>query len=143
MPFRKISRDVKLAAVNLYEHEHLSLEQILDCVGFSKKTFWRILKLWKESGDLVQHTYGIRSLPRILHFEDLHYLLHLVHHRPDWFLDEMLDVLDDNQLVAVHFSTIYRELVRAGISRKQLEKIARERHEERRADFIRRMAQYA
>src|SRR5882757_8770060 len=74
MLFRKISRDVKLAAVNLYEHEHLSLEQILDCVGFSETTFWRILKLRKVSGDVVQHTYGVRRPPRILHLEDLHYL---------------------------------------------------------------------
>src|SRR5882757_11168469 len=74
MPFRKISRDVKLAAVNLYEHEHLSLEQIPDCVGFSERTFWRILKLRKVSGDVVQHTYGVRRPPRILHLEDLHYL---------------------------------------------------------------------
>ena len=142
MPFRKISRDVRLAAVNLYECEHLSLEQILDCVGFSERTFWQILKLWKESGDVVQHTYGIRGHPRIFHFEDLHYLLHLVHHQPDWFLDEMLDLLNDNRLVAVHFSTIHHELARAGISRKRLKKIARERNEERRVDFIRRMAQY-
>ncbi|OJA07965.1 hypothetical protein AZE42_08750 [Rhizopogon vesiculosus] len=54
------------------------------------------------------------------------HLLRLVHHRPDWFLDEMIDLLDDNRLVAVHFSTIHRELVRAGISRKWLKKIARE-----------------
>ncbi|OAX36272.1 hypothetical protein K503DRAFT_867697 [Rhizopogon vinicolor AM-OR11-026] len=121
MPFRKISRDVKLAAVNLCEHEHLSLEQIPDCVGFSERTFWRILKLRKK-------TFTISCL---------------VHHRPDWFLDEMLDLLDDNRLTAVHFSTIYRGLVRAGISCKWLKKIAREQNEERRADFVRRMAQYA
>jgi len=35
MPFHKISHDIKLAAVNLYDHENLSLEQILECVGFS------------------------------------------------------------------------------------------------------------
>jgi len=115
MPFRKVRQDVKLAAINLYEREHLSLGQILDCVGFSERTFWRILKLWKESGDVVRHTYGIRGRPRIFHFEDLHYLLRLVHHRPDWFLDEMLDLLDDNRLVAVHFSTIYQNEMRSGV----------------------------
>ena len=47
MPFRKISRDVKLAAVNLHEQNILSLEQILvDCVGFSE-SFWRMLELWQ------------------------------------------------------------------------------------------------
>jgi len=53
MPFRKISRDVKLAAINLHEQNVLSLEQILDCVGFSESTFWRMLKLWQETGDVV------------------------------------------------------------------------------------------
>ncbi|OAX40488.1 hypothetical protein K503DRAFT_607533 [Rhizopogon vinicolor AM-OR11-026] len=36
---------------------------------------------------------------------------------------------------------MYRELVRAGISRKWPKKIGREQNEERHADFIRRMAQ--
>ena len=53
MLFRKISRDVKLAAINLHEQNVLSLEQILDCVGFSESTFWRMLKLWQETGDVV------------------------------------------------------------------------------------------
>jgi hypothetical protein len=36
MMHRKIGRDVKLAAINLYEHWHLPLEDILACVvGFS------------------------------------------------------------------------------------------------------------
>ena len=31
MPFCKISQDVKIAAINLYEKELLSLDDILDC----------------------------------------------------------------------------------------------------------------
>jgi transposase len=50
---RSISRDLKIAALNLYEHGHLSLKQILDCVGFSRSTFFRILKLWRTTGDVV------------------------------------------------------------------------------------------
>ena len=91
----------------------------------------------------MQHTYGIRGRPRILHFEDLHYLLRLVRHQPDWFLDGVLDLLNDNRLVAAHLPITYCEPARAGISRKRLKKTAREQNEERRADFIRRMAQYA
>lgn len=50
---RSISRDLKIAALNLYEHGHLSLKQILACVGFSRSTFFRILKLWRTTGDVV------------------------------------------------------------------------------------------
>jgi hypothetical protein len=39
MPYRKISRDLKLAAMNLYDRELVSLDDILDCVGFSERTF--------------------------------------------------------------------------------------------------------
>jgi transposase len=141
MPFRKISRDVKLAAVNLHEQNILSLGQILDCVGFSESMFWRMLKLWRETGDVVQHHYGIPGRPRLLHFGDVNYLLRLVNHHPDWFLDELPDLLDNNRFISVHYTTIYRELARAGISRKKLKKIAEERNEMERADFIRRMAQ--
>ncbi|KAG2352027.1 hypothetical protein BDR07DRAFT_1440068 [Suillus spraguei] len=118
MPFRKISRDVKLAAVKLHEQNILSLEQILDCVGFSEHTFWRMIKLWRETGDVVQHSYGAPGRPRTL----------------------ILTI--DNRFISVHYTTIYQELSRAGISHKKLKKIAKERNEAKRADFIRRMAQY-
>jgi len=64
--YRKISCDVKLAAINLHERQLLSLENILACVGFSESTFWRILKLWRETGDVVSISNRIRGRPRIL-----------------------------------------------------------------------------
>ncbi len=43
MPFRKISRDLKLAAIRLYEQGVLSAPpDILDCLQLSKSTFYRI-----------------------------------------------------------------------------------------------------
>ncbi|KAG2133386.1 hypothetical protein BD769DRAFT_1354128, partial [Suillus cothurnatus] len=70
-----ISRDVKLAAVKLHEQNILSLEQILDCVGLSESTFWRMLKLWRETGDVVQHNYGPPGRPHVLTLDDVNYLL--------------------------------------------------------------------
>ncbi|KAH8801808.1 hypothetical protein DL96DRAFT_1476038 [Flagelloscypha sp. PMI_526] len=40
MPFRKISRDVKLAAIRLYERDILDLDDILDICDFSLRTWW-------------------------------------------------------------------------------------------------------
>jgi len=142
--FRKISRDVKIAALNLYEGEVLPLPDILACVGFSERTFYRVLKLWRETGDVVSHRRAARTgRPRLLHYDDIQYLLRLVQHRPDWFLDELLNLLKINRFVSVHYTTIYRELERAGMSRKKLKIIAKERNEPLRNDYMRHMARYS
>ena len=51
-------------------------------------------------------------------------------------------MLQTNRFIAAHFTTIHRELVQAGISSKKIKKVASERNEQLRADFIGRMAQY-
>jgi transposase len=142
MPYRKISRDLKLAAINLYERELIPLHDILDCVRFSRRTFFRILAQWRLTGDVAKHTYGLRGRPRLLVFDDLQYLLRLVRHRPDWFLDELVDLLRENRFVSVHFTTILRELDRAGYSMKKLKQIAAERSEAKRSAFVYHMGQY-
>lgn len=142
MVHRKISRDLKLAAVKLHEQGILNTQQVLECVNFSRRTFYRILALWQDTGDVVQYTYGIRGRPRILHFDDVDYLKRLVRHRPDWFLDELLDLLETNRFISAHYTTIHHELERAGVSTKKLKCIAAERNENLRADYVRRMAQY-
>ena len=126
MMYRKISRDVKIVAMHLYERDLLSLSDILNCVGFSQSTFWCTLKLWREIGDVVKHNYGLPGRPCTLHFDNVNYLIHLVNHRPSWFLDKLLGLLETNRFIAVHYTMIHQELVRAGISLKKLKKIAKE-----------------
>lgn len=141
--YRKISRDVKIAAINLYEHGALSLDEILDCVGFSERTFWRILKLWRETGDVVRHNYGLPGRPRSFKFDDIDYILRLLRFRPDWFLDELLDLLKHNRLLSSNFATIYSALQATNVSRKKLKVIARERNEPRRQAFREMMKKYS
>lgn len=142
--FRKISRDVKIAALNLHENGILSLPDILASVGFSESTFFRVLRLWRETGDVISHRHGNKAgRCRLLHFDDIQYLLRLVNHRPDWFLDELLNLLERNRFVSVHYTTIHRELERVGMSHKKLQVIAKERNEPLRNDFMRQMAQYS
>ncbi|KAJ7170630.1 hypothetical protein C8R43DRAFT_1085195 [Mycena crocata] len=138
---RRISRDVKIAALNLYQQNQLTLSEILDCVGFSRRTFFRILHLWRTTGDVVKRTTP-RGRPRLLHYDDIDYLLRLVRHSPDWFLDELLELLRHNHFISVHYTTIHNELVRAGMSLKQLKFIAEERSEPTRHDFVREVSQY-
>ena len=143
MPYRKISRDLKLAAMRMHELGILSVAQIIDCLQISRRTFYRVLELWNTTGDVIQHTNGVRGRPRLLHFDDIDYLNRIIKHRPDWFLDELLSLLETNRFISAHFTTIHRELVRAGVSTKKLKKIAAERNENLRADYLRHIAQYS
>ena len=70
------------------------------------------------------------------------YLLQLIRQRPDWFLDELQFLLQTNRFISVHYTTIYRTLLRTGISLKKLKKVASERNEEKRNTFINHMAMY-
>ncbi|KIK82233.1 hypothetical protein PAXRUDRAFT_154208 [Paxillus rubicundulus Ve08.2h10] len=47
-----------------------------------------------------------------------------------------------NRFIAVHFTTIFEHLKCSSVSRKKLKRIASERNEDRRAEFIAHMAQY-
>jgi hypothetical protein len=88
---------------------------------------------------------GRRGRTCILHFSDVDYIKRLIQHRPNWFLDELLYLLETNCFVSAHFTTIqvHNELIRAGISSKKIKKTETERNEPLCADFIRLMAQYA
>ena len=55
---RKISIDVKLAAIRLYEQGILELHQILNCVGISRHALFRVKTLYDETGHVA--TLAIR-----------------------------------------------------------------------------------
>ena len=140
---RTISRDLKIAAIRLYERELLSVSDILDCCGFSKRTWQRLVKLWRTTGDVVPESQSLRARLRVLDHEDIRYLLFLIRQNPDYFLDELLYLLKTNRFISVHYTTIYRTLERVRVSRKKLQRVARERDEDQRAEFIARMARYS
>ncbi|OAX30476.1 hypothetical protein K503DRAFT_658080, partial [Rhizopogon vinicolor AM-OR11-026] len=45
-----ISEDLKHAAIRLYNRQILPMTDILDAVGFSRPTFFRILKQHRKTG---------------------------------------------------------------------------------------------
>src|SRR5258707_12336436 len=116
MPYRKISKDVKIAALRLYEDGILPKAAILDYLHISSRTFDRVLSLWNATGEVVRERNGVRGRPRDLHFSNVEYLKCLIRHRPDWFLDKLKYLLQTNRFISAHFTMVRRELVRAGIS---------------------------
>lgn len=142
MVFRKISDDIKRAAIHLSERDLLSLQDILDCCGFSEWTWYRVTKLWREMDDVINQPRTVPGRPRHLDREDIDYLLQLICDNPDYFLDDLVDLTWTNRFISAHFITIFNELDRAGMSHKRLKRIAWERNEELRGAFVARMAQY-
>ena len=137
-----ISRDVKIAAIRLYERELLDLSDILECCSISSRTWYRILKLWRETGDVLPESKSLRGI-RLLDHDDIHYLQFLIRQNPDYFLDELLYLLKTNRFLSVNYTTIHWALERTRVSRKKLQRVAKERDEDQRADFIARMARYS
>jgi len=135
MGYRKISHDVKIATVRLYECGLLELNDILDCCGFSHRTWYRVLKLWRETGDVIPEAQSLWGHVQTLDWEDISYLLELIRDNPDYFLDELLSLLETNCFISVHY-TIFCELKQLNVSQKKLKRIALERDKERRADYI-------
>ncbi|KAJ4492722.1 hypothetical protein C8J55DRAFT_378350, partial [Lentinula edodes] len=132
MPNRRIPPEVKRCAINLYDRGVLDLSEILDCVGFSERTFYRVLACWRETGDVIPHKYGITTgRPRAMLYDDI-----------DYFLDELLLLLEENRFISVHYSTIMRELSRCNISLKKLHRIAKERCPFKCAAYVAAIGQY-
>ncbi|KIK11263.1 hypothetical protein PISMIDRAFT_31295 [Pisolithus microcarpus 441] len=123
---RQISPDLKLAAVHLHEQGVLSTQEIIDYFSFSRHTFWCIRKLYHETGDVVKPHSGYTGQPQLLNLTDIQYLITLVNHQPNWFLDKLASLLQQNHFISVHFSTIHWELICAGVSLKKLCKVASE-----------------
>ena len=119
MGFHITSHDIKLAAIQLYELDLLDLDNILQSCGFSLRTFYCILKLWCETGDVVKLNTNHHGHPCILDHEDVHYLLYLVADNPNYFLDELLHLLKTNHFISIHYSAIHDVPERANVSRKK------------------------
>src|SRR5882757_5010866 len=126
MPFCKISCNVKLAAIQLHQCDLLPLHDILECCGFSEQTWFRILKLWRETGDVInrQPSRVLRGRLCTLDRKDIDCLLRLIRQNPDYFLDEFMHMLKTNRFISVHFTTIFCKLERIGLSYKKLKRIA-------------------
>ena len=77
-----------------------------------------------ETGDVEQPKSTTCGRPRKLHFDNITYMTALINH-PDWFLDELLGLLNTNWFISIHFTTIYRELEHAGVLSKTCDRLLR------------------
>ena len=139
---RHISDDLKMATLRLKACGHDSLQEILQIVQFSWKTLNRAEHRYHQTGTVAKAQAIGRGRPRKALHEDVQYLIQLAHHKPTLFLDEYQWCLQKYQLLLLSMSTLHHELQWAGLSTKQVQKMAAERDPMKCANFIQRISQY-
>lgn len=139
---RKISDDLKEAALRLQQRGRDTTEEILSIVGFSKSTLYRTERRKNLTGSVAKAQVLGRGRPRKLIHADAEYLLRLARHKPTLFLDEYRDRLERYRHLPASMATIHRTFKRARLSVKRVQKMASERDPVKRASFTCRIAQY-
>ncbi|KAJ6472959.1 hypothetical protein DFH09DRAFT_953785 [Mycena vulgaris] len=139
---RCISDDLKEAALRLEARGRDTTTEILDIVGFSRSTLKRARKRKRETGSVTKKQVLGRGRPRTLAQQDADYLVALAKHKPTIFLAKYQECLERYRLLPVSLSTIHRTFIRAGISLKQIQKMAAERSPLKRGNYTRRISAY-
>lgn len=142
MVYRKISDDLKDAALRLKARGRDTNFEISQITGFCTRTLYRAHQRKLLAGSVAPLQAIGRGRPRSLIRRDCDYLLRLAKHKPTLFLDEYAQRLQQNRELSVCVTTIHRSLERAGLNVKHVQKMASERDPILRADFIRRIGQY-
>ena len=142
MVYRKISDDLKEAALRLYARGRDNVHQIAAITGFSIRTFYRARRQKHQTGSVAKQAAIGRGRPRTLLRRDCDYLLRLARYKPTLFLDEYSQRLEQYRALSVSLATIHRSLERAGLNVKHVKKIEAERDHLLRAEFIRCIGQY-
>ena len=139
---RRISDDLKLAVLRLKACGCDSVSEILDIVGFSKKTFYHVQGQFRRIGTVAKANAIRHGRPQKILLADMRYLVCLACHKPTLFLDEYRSHLERYCLLTVSMVTIHRTLEWAGLNVKQVQKMGSECDPIHWADFIHRITQY-
>jgi len=142
MVYRKISNDLKEAALRLKARGRDSNYEISLITGFSTRTLYRARRRKLLTGSAAPAQPIGRGRPRSLLRRDCDYLLRLARHKPTLFLDEYARRLDRFRTLSVSLTTIHRSLERAGLNVKHVQKMAAERDPVLRAAFVHRIGEY-
>ncbi|KAJ7080906.1 hypothetical protein B0H15DRAFT_786782 [Mycena belliarum] len=140
MPNRRISDDLKEAALRLEDRGRDTTEEVLEIVGFSRSTLYRARKRKILTGWVTKAVAHGRGRPRTLAEQDAEYLVRLAKHKPTTFLDEYRDRLERYRHLPASLTTIHRTFERARMSLKQIQKMASECSPMSRTNYSRRIS---
>lgn len=143
MVYRRISDDNKMTAVRLRLRGLDTVQEIKQLTAMSQASLYRVWNRFQTTGSVAKSEAIGRGRPRKLTSSDSHYLVRLARYKPSMFLDEYCKLLDRQRSLGVSLTTIHRTFIRAGLSVKRVQKLAKERSPRKRADYIRRIGAYS
>jgi len=123
----------------LYYYRDLGVSEIVDLLIVSTKMVRRIIKLFKDTGD-VEPTKQCHEPERRLDALEEMTLIQYLMVNPSAYLDELQMELQDRTGVAVSVATVCRTLHRLGLTRKKLRHVVMCRSEDSCAEFKEEMA---
>ena len=133
--YRSISSDLKECSLRLWE-AGWSTSDICATLCVSKSSLYR----WKDNladfGSVTRPASGLQGKPRIIGLAAMAVIKDIYSAHPDTYLDELQWYLAIHHDIAISISALHCNLMKAGLTHKLLHKIACERDEERRAEFL-------
>ncbi|KLO06298.1 hypothetical protein SCHPADRAFT_811868, partial [Schizopora paradoxa] len=113
------SADLRNCLIYMHITSCLSAKMISDLTGIPLRTVYRVLSVWKATGEVKPEAQGKQGRPRALDFADTQFLVGAVTGDNDRYLDELRDMLEERCGVRVSEATIWRTLHRAGFRMKE------------------------
>jgi transposase len=132
---RRISPDLKECALRLWE---LGWDQnlIMESLCVSKSSLYRWRHIFKQHQSVQRPRSPILGRPRAILRGVLTAIQAVYNNEADVYLDELIWWLAVHHGLVISRGALQKTLVEAGLTRKLLHKIARERDVEARADFL-------
>ncbi|KDR71135.1 hypothetical protein GALMADRAFT_1346228 [Galerina marginata CBS 339.88] len=135
MVYRRISSDMKECALRLWE-AGWAKEDVCSVLTVSRSSLYRWAQIFDEFGSVTPPPSPMRGRPRIIGMAAMTTIKEIYARNSDAYLDELQWHLAIHHDIVISISALQETLVRAGLTRKVLHKIASERDEARRAEFM-------
>ncbi|KAJ7615148.1 hypothetical protein DFH06DRAFT_961117, partial [Mycena polygramma] len=112
-----------------------STTEIATDLNMPLRVVQRVIQTWRELGEVCRDRRHRGRAP-LMSPNNCKFVLALIDHTPDIYLDEIQEALFTQHDLDVSLATICRTLHRLGISSKKLSRQAAERCEHARRDFM-------
>jgi transposase len=130
----RISPDRKLCALHLWDHGW-EIEDICFALLISRRSLYRWRQIFAEHGSVTRPASPIIGAKRIINRAVLTAIHTIYTEDSDLYLDELRTLLAAEHGIFISQSTLCRNLIEAGLTRKILHKMALERDEALREDW--------
>lgn len=131
---RRIGPDLKETALRLWELG-LDTDLITESLCISRASIYRWRKIFEEFQTVNRPPSAPIGRPRAIIRAVMTAITEVYHNEADAYLDELVWWLAIHHDIPISRGALQKNLVSAGLTRKLLHKIARERDEEVRAEF--------